>query len=105
MPHYKITITDKTGKILQGIRYNENSDIDLIFQKLKHKAITTMKGNFQSIDVVMLSKYSPELLAYLERNKNNDNYLSLPDPSNGGINRKNKADNMTVSFIDRHKTT
>ena len=94
MPHYKIAITDKSGKILQGIRYNEISDIDLIFQKLKHKAIATMKGNFQNIDVVMLSKYSPELQAYQESNKNNDNYISLPDPSNGGINRKNKADSI-----------
>ncbi len=91
MPYYKITITDKQGRIRSGIRHNDIMDIDLFFRKTRQKAITTMKNNFEEIEVVMLSKYSPELRACIDKNRKSPEYIAFPEESTK-INKRNRFD-------------
>lgn len=65
MPYYRITVTEKTGRVRTGIKNTPISDIDVYFMKMRQKAIVALKDNFQNIDVVMLSRYSKEVADHI----------------------------------------
>lgn len=100
MPYYKITILDKQGRARTGIRYNDIPDIDLFYRKVKQKAITALKSNFEDIDVVMLSSYSRELKEHREKTKNQEQWISFPEEGNG-IKRKGKSETTTIPWNER----
>ena len=100
MPYYKITITDKQGRTRSGIRYNDITDIDLFYRKVRQKAITALKSNFQDIDVVMMSSQSRELKEHREKFKDHESWIYFPEEDNG-IRRKGKSDTTTIAWNER----
>ena len=70
MPYYRITVTDVYGKVKQGVRFDNLTDIDAFHRKAYRKAITAMKNTLKSIDVVMLTSECAEVLKFLETKRN-----------------------------------
>jgi hypothetical protein len=67
MPYYQITITGKSGKIYQGIKFDFTDDVDLMYRKSCLTAKDKLQDEFDEIDVVMLSAHSKVLKAHLTR--------------------------------------
>jgi len=91
---------DKQGKTRTGIRYNDIHDIDLFYRKVRLKAITALKSNFEDIDVVMLSSQSRELKEHREKTKNQEHWISFPEEGNG-IRRKGKSETTNLPWNER----
>jgi len=60
-----------------------------------------LKSNFEDIEVVMLSRYSKELKSYLDRNKNNEQYINFPEDEGSGNRRKGKGESNNISWEER----
>lgn len=90
MPFYKITIIDTSGKVMQGIRFNDETNIDIYYSHVYIKAQRVLKDSFADIDVIMLSTYSP----LLENWRNNDPaHRQPPKPTFTEVKRKQKGQN------------
>ena len=101
MPYYKITIRDKSGKVMQGIRYDSISAIDVFYGKARQKAITTLKSEFDCIDVVMLSSFSLELQEYKQSGNIGDKTFRVEQPKTN-LKKKDKFNaTNSISFADR----
>ncbi len=88
MPHYRITITDIYGKVKQGVRFDNLTDIDAFYNKAHRKAILALKNTFKSIEVVMLSSGSEEVLEFLHKRR----HAPQPPVGNAVYHGKQKYD-------------
>jgi hypothetical protein len=64
MPYYKITVTDVRRAKKTGIRYDDIADIDEYLEKARLQAIAILGDEFSTIDVVMLSSSSMEIVEH-----------------------------------------
>jgi hypothetical protein len=67
MSFYRITIWTRSGRKMSGIREDSLSDIELFWKKAEQKAIRSLKGDYEKIDVVMLSKNAPEVRDWIRK--------------------------------------
>jgi hypothetical protein len=68
MPYYRIVIwTSSRRNPVQGIRFNEQRDIDRVHQQTKQRAMNYYKKNFLNIEVQMLSNECDAVQKYIKQ--------------------------------------
>ena len=77
-----------TGKVIQGVREDPITDIDLYYNKIRVKALHAMKSNLKAVEVVMLCTNSAEVKDFIKKRTNATRPSVAWSPTSG----KNKFD-------------
>src|SRR6476620_91731 len=67
MPYYHFSVILTDGKTHSGIRQLPNRDIDQIWREYERQAQSHYGSKFKAFEVVMLSKLSPQVRDWIER--------------------------------------
>ena len=83
MPYYRIVVKLKNGNNLSGIREMDNTDIDYAWTYFHSQAVKRFSEfSVTGFEVVMLSKHSDDVKAYIKKEKKPPRIQGWNEPFN-----------------------